>query len=107
MQIEGADLRAADSRLEKDKVPLLRGDTHHHLTLGGAPVFVAVSGRAVSLPLFDSMVFLGSDITRMRLREALTALGVSGKQRKRLEKSYRLYDAWLVEQKRMPPKGSK
>ncbi|MCZ6854985.1 MAG: glutamate--tRNA ligase [Gammaproteobacteria bacterium] len=64
-----------------------------------APVFGAVSGRAVSLPLFDSMVFLGSDITRVRLREALAVLGVSGKQRKRLEKSYRLYEAWLAERK--------
>ena len=61
-----------------------------------APVFVALSGRAVSLPLFDSMVFLGSDITRVRLREALAVLGVSGKQRKRLEKSYRSYRVWLV-----------
>ncbi len=61
-----------------------------------APVFIAISGRTVSLPLFDSMVFLGSDITRVRLREALAVLGVSGKQRKRLEKTYRGYEAWLV-----------
>jgi glutamyl-tRNA synthetase len=55
------------------------------------PLFIAVSGRTVSLPLFDSMVFLGPDITRIRLREALSVLGVSGKQAKRLEKAFRAY----------------
>ena len=63
-----------------------------------APVFVALSGREIALPLFDSMVFLGSDITRVRLRDALAVLGVSGKQRKRLEKSYRNFQVWLAEQ---------
>lgn len=53
------------------------------------PLFVAISGRAVSLPLFDSMVFLGPDLTRVRIREALAALGVSKKQGKRLEKQHR------------------
>jgi glutamyl-tRNA synthetase len=43
----------------------------------------------VSLPLFDSMVFLGPDVTRVRLREALAAVGVSKKQAKRLEKQHR------------------
>ncbi|MEJ2088160.1 MAG: glutamate--tRNA ligase family protein, partial [Gammaproteobacteria bacterium] len=57
------------------------------------PLFIAISGRTVSLPLFDSMVFLGPDITRIRLREALAALGVSNKQAKRLEKAYRDYKA--------------
>ena len=51
-----------------------------------APLFIAISGRAVALPLFESMAFLGADITRVRLREALDALGLSNKQRKRLEK---------------------
>jgi glutamyl-tRNA synthetase len=54
-----------------------------------APLFIALSGRAVSLPLFDSMVFLGADLTRVRLREALAVLGVSKKQSKRLEKRHR------------------
>jgi len=53
------------------------------------PLFVALSGRDVSLPLFDSMVFLGPDLTRMRIRDALNVLGVSKKQAKRLEKQYR------------------
>ncbi len=55
-----------------------------------APLFVAVAGRAVALPLFDSLAFLGRDLTRSRLRSALEALGrVSRKESKRLEKSYR------------------
>ena len=53
------------------------------------PLFMAISGRDVSLPLFDSMVFLGADVTRVRLREALAAVGVSKKQAKRLEKQHR------------------
>jgi glutamyl-tRNA synthetase len=57
------------------------------------PLFVALSGRPVSLPLFDSMVLLGPDLTRVRIREGLAALGVSGKQSKRLEKQYREYQA--------------
>ncbi len=55
------------------------------------PLFVAISGRAIALPLFDSMMFLGSDITRLRLREALNAVGVSKKQAKRLDKRYRAF----------------
>ncbi len=52
------------------------------------PLFLAVSGKSVSLPLFDSMVFLGSDVTRMRIRDALNVIGVSKKVAKRLEKNY-------------------
>lgn len=55
------------------------------------PLFIAISGRTVSLPLFDSMLFLGPDLTRIRIREALDVLGVSKKQGKRLEKAYREY----------------
>ena len=54
-----------------------------------APLFVALSGQAVSLPLYDSLVFLGPDLARARLREGLEALGgVSKKAGKRLEKRY-------------------
>jgi glutamyl-tRNA synthetase len=55
------------------------------------PLFIAISGRTVALPLFDSMIFLGPDITRIRIREALNTLGVSKKQAKRLERAYRDY----------------
>ena len=54
------------------------------------PMFVAVTGKSVSPPLFDSMVILGADMVRARLRFALEVLGgVSGKQVKKLEKEYR------------------
>ena len=54
------------------------------------PLFVAVSGRAVALPLFDSMALLGADLTRIRLRDALSALGGISKQAaKQLEKQFR------------------
>lgn len=54
------------------------------------PLFVAIGGKPVTLPLFDSMALLGADVTRMRLRSALDALGgVSKKEAKRLEKSWR------------------
>jgi glutamyl-tRNA synthetase len=39
------------------------------------PFYIAVSGSAHSLPLFDSMVLLGRDLVRERLRVALQALG--------------------------------
>jgi glutamyl-tRNA synthetase len=55
------------------------------------PLFIAVSGRPVALPLFDSLKFLGPDVTRIRMRDALSVLGVSKKQAKRLEKQYRQY----------------
>ena len=50
------------------------------------PLYIALSGRPSALPLFDSMAFLGADITRMRLREAIALVGLSKKQRKRLER---------------------
>lgn len=52
------------------------------------PLFVAISGRTVSLDLFDSFVFLGSNMTRARLRQALDELQVSGKARKKLDKEF-------------------
>ncbi|MBO6657389.1 MAG: glutamate--tRNA ligase [Pseudomonadales bacterium] len=58
-----------------------------------APLFIAISGKPVSPPLFDSMAVLGSDICRARIRHALDVLGgVSKKQSKRLEKEYRELD---------------
>ena len=54
------------------------------------PLFVAMSGSTVCPPLFDCMIILGPNITRARVRHALNALGgVSKKQAKRLEKTYR------------------
>jgi len=58
------------------------------------PFFFAISGSAVSLPLFDSMALLGPDLSRVRLRNALQKLsdagaGLSKKGLKSLEKEYR------------------
>ena len=50
------------------------------------PVFVAISGKKVSLPVFDSMILLGRDVSIHRMRSALDCLGVSGKMKKKLEK---------------------
>lgn len=55
-----------------------------------APMFVAISGKPVSPPLFASMEVLGSDMVRARVRHAISLLGgVSKKQTKKFEKEYR------------------
>ncbi len=55
-----------------------------------APIFIAVAGSTASFSVADSMVLLGSDISRARLRHALGVLGgVSKKRLKSLEKEYR------------------
>ncbi len=57
-----------------------------HLT---SPLYVAITGKAVSTPLFDTMAILGSDVTRVRIRRAMDALGgLSKKKLKKLEKKY-------------------
>jgi glutamyl-tRNA synthetase len=54
-----------------------------------APVFVAIAGKPVSPPLFDSMALLGADMCRARVRHAIDVLGgVSKKQVRRLAKEY-------------------
>ena len=54
------------------------------------PLFVAISGRSVALPLFDSMEYLGPDLVRARIRSGITVLGgISKKLDKKLEKSWR------------------
>lgn len=54
------------------------------------PFFVALSGQGTALPLFDSMVILGPDVVRARIRRALITIGApSRKQLKKLEKEYR------------------
>ena len=56
------------------------------------PFYVAVTGVEASTPLFQSMEILGSDISRMRLRRAVEALGgISSKQTKEIEKLYELH----------------
>jgi len=54
-----------------------------------APLFVALSGKAVAYSIPDSMAILGPYMTRARLRRAIEACGgVSKKAAKRLEKEY-------------------
>ena len=53
------------------------------------PLFIALSGRPVAPPLFDSMQVLGPDMTRARIRAAIDVLGgVSKKQTKKLDAEY-------------------
>lgn len=53
------------------------------------PLYVAISGKTSSTPLFDSMAILGPDMSLVRLRRALESLGgCSKKQRKALEKRH-------------------
>lgn len=54
-----------------------------------APIFVAIAGTSASFSVVDSMDMLGPDMSRARLRHAITVLGgVSKKAMKRLEKEY-------------------
>lgn len=54
-----------------------------------APLFVALSGRTVALPLFDSIEVLGLELTRARLRSAIEILGgISNKKLKKLDKEW-------------------
>lgn len=44
------------------------------------PFYVAITGRATSVPLFDAMELLGRDLVRERLRVALDVLGAPSKK---------------------------
>lgn len=57
------------------------------------PLFIAITGKAVSVSVIESIDILGLDIARARLREAITVLGgISKKQAKLVEKEYRQFD---------------
>ena len=54
-----------------------------------APLFVAIAGSTASISVIDSMVLLGPDMSRARLRQAIDTLGGLGKKKlKKLEKEY-------------------
>jgi glutamyl-tRNA synthetase len=57
------------------------------------PIFVAITGKTSSTSVVDAMAILGSDMSRARLRFALSHIGVSKKQAKSLDKAYRAYKA--------------
>lgn len=53
------------------------------------PLFVAMSGKAVSVSVIEAISILGLDISRARIRHAMETLGgVSKKQAKSLEKEF-------------------
>jgi glutamyl-tRNA synthetase len=43
------------------------------------PFYVALSGRSAALPLYDSMEYLGRDVSRARVTDALNVLGAPSK----------------------------
>ncbi len=54
-----------------------------------APLFVAITGKAVSTPLYQTMEIIGRDISRARIRQAIDTLGpISKKTEKEWEKRY-------------------
>lgn len=56
-----------------------------------ALLFVAITGNANSVSVFDAMVILGPDLSRARLRHALQLMGTpSKKEAKRWDKEYRI-----------------
>lgn len=61
------------------------------------PLFVAVTGKAVSTSVIDSIYILGLDVARARIRYAVDVLGgVSKKEVKELEKSLRDLQSFSV-----------
>ena len=53
------------------------------------PLFISIAGTTASMSVMDSMVLLGPDLSRARLRHAIGVLGgVSKKQMKKMDKSY-------------------
>jgi glutamyl-tRNA synthetase len=66
-----------DWRAEKLKSTLEAVGAERGVKLGKAqaPVRVAVTGRSVGLPLFESLEVLGRERTSARLRAALARLG--------------------------------
>ena len=56
------------------------------------PLFVSISGNAVSTSVIESILILKLDITRARIRKGIVVLGgISKKQAKLLEKEYRAF----------------
>jgi glutamyl-tRNA synthetase len=58
------------------------------------PFFIAIAGTSATISVLDSMVLLGPDMARSRLRNAIDVLGGVGKKRvKKMEKDYQLIAA--------------
>ncbi|WP_435246040.1 glutamate--tRNA ligase [Streptomyces sp. NRRL F-5630] len=71
-----AKIAAADWKAEALKEAVLEAGTAHGLKLGKAqaPVRVAVTGRTIGLPLFESLEILGREKTLARIDAALARL---------------------------------
>ena len=58
------------------------------------PIFIAIAGTSNSWSVMESMEFIGPDLTRARLREALNTLGgFSKKGMKKVEKEFAAFSA--------------
>jgi glutamyl-tRNA synthetase len=63
-----------------------------------APVFIAVTGKPVSTPLYATMAIIGRDLSRARIQQAIDVLGPVGKKLvKRWDKEYRAAGQALAE----------
>lgn len=63
------------------------------------PFFIAIAGTSSSFSVLDSMVILGPDMSRARIRQAINCLGgVSKKALKRLEKEYQVHALALADE---------
>lgn len=61
------------------------------------PLFVAVTGKPVSVSVIDSIAILGLDVSRARIRFAIELLGgVSKKEAKELEKAFREFQSFTL-----------
>ncbi len=55
------------------------------------PLFIAISGHKVALPLFDSIAFIGREEALVRLQKTLKSIGgLSRKERERIDKEWHL-----------------
>ncbi|MDD7805684.1 MAG: glutamate--tRNA ligase [Endozoicomonas sp. (ex Botrylloides leachii)] len=65
----------------------------HKLGEFNQPIFIAIAGTSNSWSVMDSMEILGPDMTRARLRQAITVLGgLSKKETKHFAKAYKALD---------------
>ncbi len=73
----------------KERLSALAADMEMKQGAMNIPLFLALSGKSVSTPLYETLAILGPDVSRVRLRLAVDALGGAGKkQLKKLQKSY-------------------
>ena len=61
------------------------------------PLFIALAGSSVALPIFGSMEILGPELTQSRIQSAIEVLGgVSNKRRKKLDKEFESLEQSLL-----------